>query len=49
MLAQPDTRERLQVHGLIPVGGTPAELGAYLKAEIARWSKVARDAGVKPE
>jgi tripartite-type tricarboxylate transporter receptor subunit TctC len=49
MLSQADMRERLQGHGLIPVGGAPAELDAYLKAEIVRWSKVAREAGVKPE
>ena len=49
MLNAADMRERLQANGLIPVGGTPAELNAYLRSEIARWSKVARDAGVKPE
>ena len=49
MLSQADMRERLQSNGLIPVGGTPAELNEYLRSEIVRWSKVARDAGVKPE
>ena len=49
MLNAADMRERLQSNGLIPVGGTPAELNEYLKSEIVRWSKVARDAGVKPE
>lgn len=49
MLAQADTRERLQSNGLIAVGGTPAELNDYLKSEITRWSKVAKEAGVRPE
>ena len=35
--------------GLVPVGGTPAALGDYLKFEIARWTKVVREAGIKPE
>ena len=49
MLSQSDMRERLASNGLIAVGGTPAELNEYLRSEIARWSKVAREAGVKPE
>ena len=49
MLQQADVRERLQNNGLIPVGSTPAELGEYLKSEIARWSKVVKEAGIKPE
>src|SRR5690349_15837991 len=39
MLQQADMRERLQNNGLVPLGSTPAELGEYLKSEIARWSK----------
>jgi len=49
MLQQADVRERLQNNGLVPVGGTPAELGDYLKSEIARWTKVVKEAGIKPE
>jgi tripartite-type tricarboxylate transporter receptor subunit TctC len=49
MLQQSDVRERLQNNGLVPVGGTPAELGEYLKSEIARWTKVVKEAGIKPE
>jgi tripartite-type tricarboxylate transporter receptor subunit TctC len=46
MLKQPDTRERLASYGLIPAPGTPEDLGEYLKAEIARWSKVVKAAGI---
>ena len=48
-LQQPDTRERIAIHGLVPVGGTPAELTDYLTSEIARWTKVVKAVGIKVE
>jgi tripartite-type tricarboxylate transporter receptor subunit TctC len=44
-----DTRERLLAQGFEPVGGTPAEFGAYIKSEIAKWGRVIKAAGIKPE
>ena len=29
--------------------GTPEEFGTLIKADIAKWSRVLRDAGIKPE
>ncbi len=49
LLQLPDTRERLSTHGLVPVGGTPAELTEYLTSEIARWTKVVKVTGIKVE
>jgi tripartite-type tricarboxylate transporter receptor subunit TctC len=49
ILHMPDVRERLAVDGSEPVGGTPEEFAAHIKAEIARWRKVTVEAGVKPE
>ncbi len=49
MVQQPEVRERFLSQGLVPIGGTPAELADYLKSEIARWSKVAKDARIKIE
>jgi tripartite-type tricarboxylate transporter receptor subunit TctC len=46
MLKQPDTRERLASYGLIPAPGTAEDLGEYLRAEIARWTKVVKAAGI---
>lgn len=48
-LAAPDMRERLGAQGFEPVGNTPAEFAAYIKSEIAKWGRVIRDAGIKPE
>jgi tripartite-type tricarboxylate transporter receptor subunit TctC len=47
ILVQPDIRERFQALGLSPASGTPAEFGTFLRNEIARWSRVSKEAGVK--
>ena len=31
------------------IGGTPEQAGAFFRAEMAKWSKVAQAAGLKPE
>jgi tripartite-type tricarboxylate transporter receptor subunit TctC len=46
MLKQSDMRERLAANGLVPAPGTPEDLGAYLRSEIARWTKVVQAAGI---
>jgi tripartite-type tricarboxylate transporter receptor subunit TctC len=48
-VAAPDVRDRLQKVGATPVGGSPAELGAHVRAELARWTKVVKAAGIKPD
>jgi len=45
----PDVAQRFQLDGAEPVGSTPKEFAAFLKAEMQKWSKVIKDAGVKPE
>ena len=45
----PDFRERLLAEGAVPVGGSAADLDRLVRAEIAKWSKLVRAAGVKPE
>ena len=48
ILAGP-ARQRLEVQGFEPIGGTPAEFSAYIKSEIAKWAKVIKDAGIPAE
>ena len=45
----PDVTQRFQLDGADPVGSTPKEFAAFLKTEMQKWSKVIKDAGVKPE
>jgi tripartite-type tricarboxylate transporter receptor subunit TctC len=49
ILEQPDVREKLLAQGLEPIGGTPEQFGAYIKAEIAKWANVVKASGAKPE
>ena len=46
-IAQPDLRERMLAAGLEPLGNSPDEFAAYFRAEVAKWSKVIREAGVR--
>ncbi len=48
-LRLPDIRERLAALGIDPVGNTPAELGAVVRADIAKWTAVAKSANVKAD
>ena len=48
-LAMPETRERFAQLMTKPVGSTPEELATFMKADIARWAKVIKQSGVKPE
>jgi tripartite-type tricarboxylate transporter receptor subunit TctC len=48
-LVLPEVREKLSEQGAEVVGNSPAELAAYVSAEIPKWAALARQAGVKPE
>jgi tripartite-type tricarboxylate transporter receptor subunit TctC len=47
ILTLPDIRQRLAAIGFSPIGDTPAEFTAYLKAEHLKWANVIRQAGIK--
>jgi tripartite-type tricarboxylate transporter receptor subunit TctC len=44
-----DVREKFASLGAVPVGSTPDELGAYVKAEIGRWAAAVKSSGAKAE
>ncbi len=48
-LQAPDVIERLRGQGLEPVGGTPEKAAALIRTDVARWSKLIREAGIKSE
>jgi tripartite-type tricarboxylate transporter receptor subunit TctC len=49
MLRSPDTRERILAMGGITLGNTPEEFSAFVQAEVAKWAKVVKAAGIRPE
>ena len=49
VLKLPEIQERLLGVGAEALISTPAEFGAFLKNETQRWTKVMRDAGIKPQ
>lgn len=48
-LASADLRERMSATGVTPIGNTPAEFAATIKADLAKWAKVVKLANVKVE
>ena len=49
ILALPDVVEKLAVAGVEIQTSTPKEWGEFVQSEIAKWSKVVKEAGVKVE
>jgi tripartite-type tricarboxylate transporter receptor subunit TctC len=47
VLQMPDVKERLIAQGVEPVSNTPVEFAAYLKKEIAKWTKLVADSGAR--
>ena len=48
-LALPEVRDRLHEQGAEVVGNSPAQLAAYVAAEIPKWAALVQQAGVKPQ
>jgi tripartite-type tricarboxylate transporter receptor subunit TctC len=48
VLNQPVMRERLTQNGAVAVGSTPEELWAFARAQIEKWAKVIKAAGITP-
>jgi tripartite-type tricarboxylate transporter receptor subunit TctC len=49
VLQSPDTEKRFVNEGAEPQVKTPAELGKYVSAEMAKWVELARIAGIRGE
>ena len=46
-LALPEVREKFATQGLDAASGTPAEFGAFIRAENEKWGRVAKTANIK--
>src|SRR5688572_7561191 len=49
VLKEPDVRERFATLGVAPSGGTPEAFGAFVKQEVAKFTKLVADTGMKVE
>jgi tripartite-type tricarboxylate transporter receptor subunit TctC len=49
ILHSPEVKKVFEHEGADPVGNSPEEFAAILKSEIAKWMKVVKTAGIKPE
>jgi tripartite-type tricarboxylate transporter receptor subunit TctC len=49
VLDRADVKEKFLAAGVEPVGSTPQQLAATIRSEIARMSKVIKDAGIREE
>lgn len=47
VLKDPEIGKQFAVQGASPVGGTPAQLGEFIKNDIATWIRVIREANIK--
>ena len=45
----PDMNHQLNAGGTQPAWVGPADMPAHLAADIVRWTKLAKDAGIQPE
>ena len=45
-LNDPATKQKLESLGVVVKGSTPAELAAFLKAEMDKWGPVIKAAGI---
>ena len=45
-LKKPDVQEWMKQNGLEPIGSTPEEYGAYIRAELVKWNKAVKDAKI---
>ena len=48
-LQRPEVREQLERQAFDYGGSTPDELGTFIKDQFEIWTRVAREAGIKPE
>ncbi len=49
LLKSPEMKEKILAMGGIVLGNTPDEFTAYIKAEIDKWAKVVKAAGIRGE
>lgn len=49
LLARKDVQDKLAAEGSLPMPGTPAQFGEFMRVEHAKWGALIREAGIKLE
>jgi tripartite-type tricarboxylate transporter receptor subunit TctC len=49
IIEEPETKEKFRALNLMAAGGTPEDMAKLKRDETARWTKVIRDANIKPQ
>jgi tripartite-type tricarboxylate transporter receptor subunit TctC len=49
VMAMPDVREQLHNAGLEPSLKDSEAFRGYIKSELAKWTKLIKEAGIKPD
>jgi tripartite-type tricarboxylate transporter receptor subunit TctC len=49
LLALPEIRARMLAEGAEPVAGSSQAFAEYIRAELAKWQRVVKSAGITPE
>jgi tripartite-type tricarboxylate transporter receptor subunit TctC len=49
VIRRPEFLERLARDGIEPVGNTPEDFAAQIRADLERWARVVKAAGLRPE
>jgi len=48
-LARPDVKSRFNATDMTPQPSTPEQLGTFLRSEVAKWGKVVKGSGMRPD
>jgi tripartite-type tricarboxylate transporter receptor subunit TctC len=49
VLAMPDVKEKLAAVGADPVGNSPQEFAAVIRADVTKWKRIVQETGAKAE
>jgi len=49
VIAQPAIRAKFAEIGAQATGGTPEQFGAYIREDLAKWTRIVKEANVKVE
>jgi tripartite-type tricarboxylate transporter receptor subunit TctC len=49
IIDEPETKARIAAMGFEAFSSSPDELGAFVKVQLTKWTKMIKEAGIEPE